>query len=632
MKSSQSLSVSLLLCAFALSFLLFTPAITTAQQNHEILRLGRGTAKMLDWRPDGEVLAVASSTGVWLLDADLNVTAHLFDQPVTTLAWSPDGEKLATSTIIEQSCTLQIWDVDAKQVLVESSECADKIPWKPDSQALAITSPFTQNVTLISTNGEIILKDVPGRAAAWSPDGERLAAINADILSVWNVVTGRKMLTTANQGYGDALLWTDGAILTLCSEHNASTYIVSMCHLNPRTGVKMDSKVLLWRHPGEWGDLGRLRWNTENNRFSFIASLSDGSVSSLAYLFNWSESPAYITTLASFTAWKPGTSMITIGRDNGLIQNVDPQTGTVLVEKDAFTAPVRSLAWSPDGERLASAGSGDRQAVHIWDVSSDSEIPALTLQPKIVSSLAWTPDGSELLTFGTNGVYASDIRAWDAIDGHPIRGIAQDLAPQRGVIAWNSDFTHKAIANGQQIRLPEEIDIRAALEVIHAICWSPDSSQIATLSANPDSSNFTIETWDTQTGERIASIQSGAVSGFDSALYWSSDSTRLGHSLRIGGKQEYTVWVYDAATGETVFTYDTPQWYAPKLAWRPDDRALAVEILTGVIFLDAQGGERVGEQIPMGYISALAWRPDGEWLAIGGLDGVVRVWDVAGIL
>jgi WD40 repeat protein len=152
------------------------------------------------------------------------------------------------------------------------------------------------------------------------------------------------------------------------------------------------------------------------------------------------------------------------------------------------------------------------------------------------------------------------------------------------------------------------------------------------LSANPDSSNFTIETWDTQTGERIASIQSGAVSGFDSALYWSSDSTRLGHSLRIGGKQEYTVWVYDAATGETVFTYDTPQWYAPKLAWRPDDRALAVEILTGVIFLDAQGGERVGEQIPMGYISALAWRPDGEWLAIGGLDGVVRVWDVAGIL
>ncbi len=630
MKIPKLLSTPLLLCALVLSFLLFLPS-TFAQENREILRLGRGTANALDWRPDGEVLAVGGSTGLWLLDADLSVTAHLSDESVTALAWSPDGEKLATSTIIEQSCTLQIWDVDAKRALVESSECADKIAWKPDSQFLAITSPFTQTVSVINVDGSVILKDLPGRSAAWSPDGERLAVINAENLSIWNITSQRKMLTTANQDYGDTLLWTDHGILTLCSEHDTSTYVVSMCRLNARTGMKIDSKVLLWRHPGEWGDLGRLRWNDEKNRFSFIVSVPDGSAPSLAYVFDWSENGGSIITRASFAAWKHGTSTVTVGLDNGLIQNVDAGSGNILAQQNAFTAPVRLLVWSPDGERLASAGSGANQTVHIWDIDGDSETSALNFQPEVVNNLSWTPDGREIFTGGASGTYASDVRAWDTSDGDSVRVIAQDLAPAKGIIAWNSDFTLKAISNGQRITLPGDISIKTARGTIHAIRWSPDSSRIATLSVNRDSTKFTIEIWQPQTGERIVAIQSGEISGFDSTLHWSNDGTRVAHSLRVGGNDAYTLRVYDPITGELVMVYDTPQWYAPKLAWRPDDRVLAVEILSGVIFLDILSGELIGEQISMGYISSLEWRPDGDRLAIGGVDGVIRVWDVSEI-
>jgi WD40 repeat protein len=631
MKILKFFSAPLLLCAFALSILFSIPSTITAQQNREILRLGRGTANALDWRPDGEVLAVASSTGVWLLDADLNVITHLSDESVTTLAWSPDGEKLATSTIIEQFCALQIWDVDAKRALVESSECADKIVWKLDSQFLAITSPFTQTVSIMNADGDVILKDLPGRAAAWSLDGTQLATINAENLSIWNIASGRKMLTTANQGYGDTLLWTDNGILMLCSEHNPSTYVVSMCRLNARTGVKIDSKVLLWRHPGEWGDLGRLRWNDEKNRFSFIVSVPDGSAPSLAYIFNWNEIGSSIITPASFAAWKPGAAALTIGLDSGLIQNVDATSENVLRQQNVFTAPVRSLVWSPDGEWLASAGSGANQAVHIWDTSDNFETSALTLQPEVVNSLAWTLDSSEILTFGANGVYESDIRAWNIRDGDSVRVIAQDLGPAEGIIAWNSDFTRKATSKGQRITLTGDISIKTARGNIHTIRWSPYSTQIATLSINQDSTNFTIEIWQAEMGERITAIQSGEVSGYDSALYWNNDGTRLAHSLRVAGNDVYTLRIYDSLTGEMTLAYDTPQWYAPKLAWRPDDRVLAVEILTGVIFLDVQSGEMIGEQIPMGYISALAWHPDGDLLAIGGADGVIHLWDVTGL-
>lgn len=631
MKIPKSLSASLLLCVLALSFLLFALPPTIAQQNREILRLGRGTANALDWRPDGEILAVASSTGVWLLDADLNVTDHLAGDAITALAWSPDGKKLATSTIIEQFCALQIWDVDTKRKLVESSDCADKIAWHPDSQLLAITSPMTQTVSIMNVDGNVILKDLPGRSAAWSPDGERLATINAEKLLIWDVTTQRKLLTTANQGYGDSLLWTTDSILTLCSERSTSTYVVSMCRLNPRTGVKIDSKVLLWRHPGEWSDLGRLRWDDTNNHFSFIVSVPDNSNPPLAYLFAWGENASYITTPARFTAWKPGAAVVTVGLDSGAIQNINAATEVTLIEKVLFTAPVRSLVWSPDGERLASAGSGDHQAVHVWNVNNDSDSSTLTFLAETVNTLTWTPDGSEILTFGSNSTYESDVRAWNAHSGDSTRIIRRDLGPASGMIAWNDDFTRKASVNRQTVTLPGDVTLRTARPVIHAIRWSPDNTQIATLSANRDSTRFAIEIWDVQTGTLVMAIQSSDVSGFDSVLYWSNDSTRLALSLRPAGRQEYRVQAYDTVTGENVLTYDTPQWYAPKLAWRPDDRVLAVEILTGVIFLDVQSGEIVGEQIPMGFISALAWHPDGEWLAIGGADGVIHVWDVSDI-
>jgi WD40 repeat protein len=90
--------------------LLFTQVVI-AQDNREILRLGRGTANALDWRPDGEVLAVGSGTGVWLYDEDFQTLAHLEDADtgyVQTVKWSPQGDRLASAN---DTGTLQIWEI-----------------------------------------------------------------------------------------------------------------------------------------------------------------------------------------------------------------------------------------------------------------------------------------------------------------------------------------------------------------------------------------------------------------------------------------------------------------------------------------------------------------------------------------
>src|SRR5262249_9995913 len=62
---------------------------------------------------------------------------------------------------------------------------------------------------------------------------------------------------------------------------------------------------------------------------------------------------------------------------------------------------IHSLAWSPDGACLASAGR-DR-IVRIWKVASDDE--PLTLPPghRPIWSVAWSPDGSRLASASTDG-------------------------------------------------------------------------------------------------------------------------------------------------------------------------------------------------------------------------------------
>src|SRR5436309_2914659 len=75
------------------------------------------------------------------------------------------------------------------------------------------------------------------------------------------------------------------------------------------------------------------------------------------------------------------------------------------------TNTVNSVAWSPDGQTLAS-GSSD-WTIHLWDVQTGQLRHKLQGHTDAVRSVAWSLDGQTL----ASGSVDNTIRLWDATTG-----------------------------------------------------------------------------------------------------------------------------------------------------------------------------------------------------------------------
>jgi len=282
------------------------------------------------------------------------------------------------------------------------------------------------------------------------------------------------------------------------------------------------------------------------------------------------------------------------------------------------TSGVESVAWSPDGTRLATA-SHDGTA-RVWDLATGAELRTLPGHTDWVVSVAWSPDSARLATASRDWT----ARVWDAATGAQLRTLTGHTDWVNSV-AWSPDSARLATASSDRTARVWDAATGAEFRVLSgrtgwvgSVAWSPDGARLATASEDG-----TVRVWDAATGAQLRTL-TGHTSAAGSVA-WSPDSARLASASDDG-----TARIWDAATGAEIHALTGHTKWVNSVAWSPDSARLASASDDGTVRIwDAATGAEVRTlSRHTGGAHSVAWSPDGAQLASTGNDGALALWSV----
>jgi WD40 repeat protein len=250
-------------------------------------------------------------------------------------------------------------------------------------------------------------------AAAWSRDGKYLAWLDRlHTIRIREEAKGKAVRSLEDEA--EAI-----CVLVFTPDGN---YLISGGRLATSKGLK--GTVACWDV-----NAGRVKWRSElGGECDWVdvamspdgrrIAVTDGRTRQLV-LLDVSDGEV-VPTIASdpglaFTccAYDPGGTRLAVGcgdpeEELGFVKVLDLATGRELLRLTGHTARVNTVAFSPDGRRLAS-GSWDR-TIKLWDTAHGDEVMTLSGHTQGVIRVAFSPDGNLL----ASGSIDNTVRIWDA--------------------------------------------------------------------------------------------------------------------------------------------------------------------------------------------------------------------------
>ncbi|MEZ2303144.1 MAG: TIR domain-containing protein [Microcoleus sp.] len=289
---------------------------------------------------------------------------------------------------------------------------------------------------------------------------------------------------------------------------------------------------------------------------------------------------------------------------------------------NGLIAPLNSVAFSRDGKMIV---SGDEDGtIRLWDISGKLMGQRLKGHQGNVWSIRFSPDGKTIVSSGEDGT----IRLWDT-NGNPvgkpftghkggIRAIA--LSPDgKTIVSGGKDKTVRLwTRQGQLIGQPWT----GHEDEVASVAWSPDGKTIAS-----GSNDGRIRLSNTS-GKAIAQPFKGHGGAPIGSLAFSATGRSI---VSGGGDGTISVWNFrgNPLLGHPLIGHVGA---VLSVALSPDGKTIFSSDDKGTIRLWDRHGYLIGQPFTghdYGVYSA-AWSPDGKTIVSGSYDKTLRLWDTNG--
>jgi len=354
----------------------------------------------LSFFPDGRRLASISIDGsvlLWNIETARAERAYIgFSRGVRprTLLLSTDGKTMAATHF--GGIRIFALEQEARRLLKGHLRYVYHVTFSPDGRLLA-SSGFNEKARLWNgVTGEPLAEfktHNPHRSFSFTPDGSRLLVSNMGSLSFWDPVAGLPVTEARTE--------MDG--LSFDSYLDYFSIAADGAKMSPDAGERIvlspDRTLLaVGTHSKTYGPASR--------------ELAPGSEEILI------KDPAtdrIIRRIGKFdcgvlsVAFSPDGAKLASGLKSGFIYIWNFATGEELALMKGHTSAVYSIDYSPDGTRIVTGGNDGM--IILWDAETYEQVLVLSGHTSYVHSVCFSPDGTLIASGSGDGT----VRMWDSV-------------------------------------------------------------------------------------------------------------------------------------------------------------------------------------------------------------------------